>query len=85
MDDPPLDLAALARGQGAAGYGPIRDAAALEAALNSAIRDVQAGSTCVVDVRVAPEYARTVSSTLLQHIPNDKTTARKRAHRLEEK
>ena len=72
MDDPPLDLAALARGQGAAGYGPIRDAAALEAALNSAIRDVQAGSTCVVDVRVAPEYARTVSSTLLQHIPNDK-------------
>jgi thiamine pyrophosphate-dependent acetolactate synthase large subunit-like protein len=72
MDDPPLDLAALARGQGAIGYGPIRDTTALEAALDSAIRDVQAGGTCVVDVRVAPEYARTVSSTLLQHIPNDK-------------
>jgi len=72
MDDPPLDLAALARGQGAIGYGPIHDTAALEAALDSAIRDVKAGGTCVVDVRVAPEYARTVSSTLLQHIPNDK-------------
>jgi acetolactate synthase I/II/III large subunit len=72
MDDPPLDLAALARGQGAVGYGPIRDTAALEAALDSAIRDVKAGGTCVVDVRVAPEYARTVSSTLLQHIPNNK-------------
>jgi len=71
MDDPPLDLAALARGQGAIAYGPIRDTAALEAALDSAVRDVQAGGTCVVDVRVAPEYARTVSSTLLQHIPND--------------
>ncbi|HEY2816231.1 MAG TPA: thiamine pyrophosphate-binding protein [Casimicrobiaceae bacterium] len=72
MDDPPLDLATLARGQGAIGYGPICDTAALQVALDAAIRDVKAGGACVVDVRVAPEYARTVSSTLLQHIPNDK-------------
>ena len=71
MDDPPLDLAELASGQGATGYGPIRDTAALEAALDAAIRDVQAGAVCVIDVRVAPEYARTVSSALLRHIPNE--------------
>ena len=71
MDDPPLDLAELAGGQGAIGYGPIRDTAALEAALDAAIRDVQAGAVCVIDVRVAPEYARTVSSALLRHIPNE--------------
>ena len=71
MDDPPLDLAELASGQGATGYGPIRDTAALEAALDAAIRDVLAGAVCVIDVRVAPEYARTVSSALLRHIPNE--------------
>ena len=71
MDDPPLDLAQLARGQGATGYGPVHDTAALQTALDSAIRDVDAGATCVIDVRVAPEYARAVSSALLRHIPNE--------------
>src|SRR5205823_12680289 len=40
MDDPPIDLAELARAQGAIGYGPIRDTAAIKSALDSAIRDV---------------------------------------------
>jgi len=71
MDDPPIDLAELARAQGAIGYGPIRDTAALKTALDSAIRDVQGGATCVIDVRVLPEYARSVSSALLRHVPND--------------
>jgi hypothetical protein len=71
MDDPPIDLAQLARGQGARGYGPIHDVAALQTALDDAIRDVVAGAACVIDVRVAPEYARAVSSALMRHIPND--------------
>jgi hypothetical protein len=71
MNDPPLDLAQLARGQGATGYGPIRSAAALEEVLATAIKDVLGGATCVIDVRVAPEYARAVSSSLLRNIPND--------------
>jgi hypothetical protein len=71
MNDPPLDLALLARGQGAVGYGPIRNAKALEETLAAAIRDVQGGATCVIDVRIAPEYARAVSSALLRKIPND--------------
>jgi thiamine pyrophosphate-dependent acetolactate synthase large subunit-like protein len=71
MSDPPLDLAQLARGQGAVGYGPIGDAETLARTLAAAIADVQAGATCVVDVRVAPEYARSASSALLRHLPND--------------
>jgi thiamine pyrophosphate-dependent acetolactate synthase large subunit-like protein len=71
MDDPPFDLAQLARGQGAIGYGPVLDIAALEVALAAAIRDVNAGAVCVIDVRVAPEYARSVSSALLRQLPNE--------------
>ena len=68
MSDPPLDLALLARGQGAKGYGPLRTATELETALTQAIADVQAGALAVLDVRVAPEYSRAVSSSLLRHV-----------------
>jgi thiamine pyrophosphate-dependent acetolactate synthase large subunit-like protein len=71
MNDPPLDLAQLARGQGAVAYGPVRNAKALEDALTTAIHDVQGGATCVIDIRIAAEYARAVSSALLRKIPND--------------
>jgi thiamine pyrophosphate-dependent acetolactate synthase large subunit-like protein len=71
MSDPPLDLAALAAGQGAAAFGPIEHADAYAGALRDAIAQVQAGRVCVVDVHVAPEYARTVSSALMRHIPRE--------------
>jgi len=70
MDDPAIDLAQLARGQGARGYGPVRDANALRAALEEAVRDVGQGAVGVIDVRVAPEYARSVSSSLVKHLPH---------------
>jgi acetolactate synthase I/II/III large subunit len=70
MNDPPFDLAQLARGQGAQGWGPIDSTAKLERALSEAIEQVSNGATCVVDVRVAPEYARAMSSSLLRHIPS---------------
>jgi thiamine pyrophosphate-dependent acetolactate synthase large subunit-like protein len=71
MNDPPLDLAQLANGQGAIGHGPVRTVEALGRALEVAIGQVLGGATCVIDVRVAPEYARAVSSALLRNIPND--------------
>jgi len=71
MNDPPLDLAQLAHGQGAIGHGPVRTVEALGEALDLAIGQVRSGATCVIDVRVAPEYARAVSSALLRNIPND--------------
>ncbi|MEY4680294.1 MAG: thiamine pyrophosphate-binding protein [Alphaproteobacteria bacterium] len=69
MSDPANDLAMLARGQGAAGLGPVRDAASLPAVLAEAIARTRAGEVCVVDVAVAPEYSRAMSSTLLRKIP----------------
>jgi hypothetical protein len=72
MSDPPFNLAQLAEGQGAKGFGPVQDEQALDKALADAIAQVKAGATCVIDVRVAPEYSRAMSSSLLRHIPTTK-------------
>jgi thiamine pyrophosphate-dependent acetolactate synthase large subunit-like protein len=72
MSDPPFDLAKLAEGQGAIGFGPISDEASLADAMMQAIDKVRAGAVCVIDARVAPEYSRGLSSTLLRHIPTTK-------------
>ena len=72
MTDPPIDLAALARGQGAQGYGPVRTADALAAAIAQGVDAVHAGQLAVIDARVAPEYSRAVSSSLLKHLPGQK-------------
>jgi thiamine pyrophosphate-dependent acetolactate synthase large subunit-like protein len=69
MSDPAMDLAALARAQGAKGYGPGRTVDALSSALRQAIDDVRGGAVAVIDARVAPEYARAVSASLLRSVP----------------
>jgi thiamine pyrophosphate-dependent acetolactate synthase large subunit-like protein len=69
ISDPPLDLAELAHGQGASGYGPVRTADELADVLGRAVAAVQGGAVAVVDARVAPEYARAVSASLLRHVP----------------
>ena len=69
LSDPDMDLAGLARDQGAKGYGPVRTVDALEAAIAQGVADVRAGAVAVIDARVAPEYSRTVSSALMRHIP----------------
>lgn len=68
MSDPTMDLAELARGQGARGYGPVRTLDELAAAIERGIAEVRAGALCVIDVRVAPEYSRAVSSSLLRSV-----------------
>ncbi len=57
MDDPELDLATIARGQGAIGFGPVKDAAELEGVFRDALKELEAGKVVVVDVRVLPGYA----------------------------
>jgi thiamine pyrophosphate-dependent acetolactate synthase large subunit-like protein len=54
--DPDIDLAGLARGQGARGFGPIEEAADLDVALAAALAAVDEGAVAVVDARVAPGY-----------------------------
>ncbi len=57
ISDPEPDIAMLARGQGAGGWGPIRRPEELPRALRAAIDHVDAGGVALVDVRVEPGYA----------------------------
>ncbi len=68
MSDPPFNLALLAEGQGVRGFGPVTIQTEFETALSAACDLVRGGATCVIDARVAPEYARGMSSSLLRHI-----------------
>jgi thiamine pyrophosphate-dependent acetolactate synthase large subunit-like protein len=70
MSNPPNDLAMLARGQGAVGIGPVKTAGELKAAIAEGVRRVREGAVCVIDASVAPEYSRSMSSTLLRQIPS---------------
>jgi thiamine pyrophosphate-dependent acetolactate synthase large subunit-like protein len=69
MSEPPFNLAQLAEGQGAVGFGPVSTPREFEKALKEASEQVRAGATCVIDARVIPEYARAMSSSLLRQIP----------------
>jgi thiamine pyrophosphate-dependent acetolactate synthase large subunit-like protein len=68
LSDPAPDLALLARGQGARGFGPARTPGALAEALSQAVAAVRGGELAVIDARVAPEYSRAVSSSLMRHV-----------------
>ncbi len=59
IGEPDIDIAAIARAQGAVGMGPVHRAGDFEAILVQAIAKVKAGQTCVVDVRVRAEYDET--------------------------
>ena len=64
ITDPDIDLAALARAQGARGFGPVHDGAELEAIIADAIATVDAGAVAVVDVRVQSGYTPAMASAL---------------------
>ncbi len=67
MTDPELDIAGLARAQGAHGFGPVKDVADLAGVFAEAIAAVEAGGVAVVDVRVAPGYTPAMASALVRH------------------
>ncbi len=56
IDEPDIDLAAMARAQGAVGIGPVTRASEVRAALDKGIATVRAGGVCVIDMRVEPGY-----------------------------
>jgi len=64
MAEPEIDLAAMGRAQGAAGFGPISNPADLAAALEKAIAAVDAGQVAVVDVRVEPGYTAAMTAAM---------------------
>ncbi len=56
IGDPDIDLAGIARAQGALGIGPVETPAALRPAVEQGLAHVRAGGLCVIDVRVQPGY-----------------------------
>ena len=64
--DPQIDLAALARAQGAQGFGPVARGEDLLGVLEAAIAVVDAGGVAVVDVLIEPGYAPAISQAVLR-------------------
>jgi thiamine pyrophosphate-dependent acetolactate synthase large subunit-like protein len=56
LTEPDIDLAMMARSQGAVGIGPVREIRELLPAIREGLKAVQDGKVCVIDVRVAPGY-----------------------------
>jgi thiamine pyrophosphate-dependent acetolactate synthase large subunit-like protein len=63
---PDIDLAMLARGQGALGFGPVSRPDALAGELSGAVTAARAGNVVVVDVRVRPGYDPATTRTMLR-------------------
>jgi thiamine pyrophosphate-dependent acetolactate synthase large subunit-like protein len=70
MTDPEIDLAVMARAQGAQGFGPVHDLADLPSVFAQAIAAVEAGNVAVVDVRVQPGYTPAMATALTRHTPS---------------
>ncbi|MBI1201041.1 MAG: thiamine pyrophosphate-binding protein [Rhodopseudomonas sp.] len=64
ISEPDIDLASLARAQGAVGFGPVEKIADLPAAFAQAIAAVEAGQVAVVDVRVEPGYTAATTAQM---------------------
>jgi thiamine pyrophosphate-dependent acetolactate synthase large subunit-like protein len=56
ISGPDIDIAMMARAQGAEGIGPVAKASELKAAIEKGIQAARNGAVCVVDLRVAPGY-----------------------------
>jgi thiamine pyrophosphate-dependent acetolactate synthase large subunit-like protein len=64
ISEPDVDIAAMARAQGAEGYGPVTDIADLAPTFKKAIAAVEAGQVAVVDVRVEPGYTAAMTAVM---------------------
>lgn len=64
ISDPDIDLASLARAQGAQAFGPIETQADLAASFAKAIEAVENGAVAVIDVRVEPGYAPAMTAAM---------------------
>jgi thiamine pyrophosphate-dependent acetolactate synthase large subunit-like protein len=64
LETPEIDIAAMARAQGATAWGPVSTADDLHAALEAAIVTVRAGGVAVIDARVGKEYAPAMANAL---------------------
>jgi thiamine pyrophosphate-dependent acetolactate synthase large subunit-like protein len=66
MDEPRIDLAAMARAQGAEALGLVSSGHALLPALREAVAKTRSGAVVVVDVEVRAEYDETIARTMVR-------------------
>jgi thiamine pyrophosphate-dependent acetolactate synthase large subunit-like protein len=64
ISEPDINLAAIARAQGAHGFGPVTAIGDLGATFTKAIAAVEAGAVAVVDVRVEPGYTAAMTAAM---------------------
>ena len=64
ISEPDIDIAGIARAQGAQGFGPVTAIADLGSTFAKAIAAVEAGAIAVVDVRVEPGYTAAVTAVM---------------------
>ncbi len=64
ISEPDIDLASMARAQGAQGFGPVTSIAELAPTFAKAIATVDAGHAAVVDVRVEPGYTAPITAIM---------------------
>jgi thiamine pyrophosphate-dependent acetolactate synthase large subunit-like protein len=64
ISKPDIDLAAMARAQGAQGFGPVNSIADLQPTFEKAIAAVESGAIAVVDVRVEPGYTAAMTAVM---------------------
>jgi thiamine pyrophosphate-dependent acetolactate synthase large subunit-like protein len=64
ISEPDIDLASMARAQGAQGFGPVTGIADLTPTFEKAIAAVEAGHVAVVDVRVEPGYTAAMTAVM---------------------
>ena len=56
IEEPEIDIAEMARSQGAAGIGPLTQVAEIQPAIEQGIAAVRAGKVCVIDARVSRRH-----------------------------
>jgi thiamine pyrophosphate-dependent acetolactate synthase large subunit-like protein len=66
ISEPDIDIAALARSQGAQGFGPVTKTGDLVSTFEKAIAAVDEGHVVVVDVRVEPGYSAVTTAAMLR-------------------
>jgi thiamine pyrophosphate-dependent acetolactate synthase large subunit-like protein len=64
ISEPDIDLASMARAQGAVGFAPVTAIGDLSATFEKAIAAVEGGAVAVVDVRVEPGYTAAVTAVM---------------------
>src|SRR5690606_35729206 len=64
--DPDVDIAGLARAQGAAAYGPVATPRELAQACAGALRDFDQGRVAVIDARIASGYTPAMTNALTE-------------------